>query len=92
MPAVVSTDLPFPLRRGKVRDVYDLGDSLLIVATDRLSAFDVVLEQSKGRQSKGTLTFLGVTSRKVSVPLSSPPYLRSPYLRPGADCPPATFD
>ena len=35
-------DLPL-FRRGKVRDVYDLGDSLLIVATDRLSAFDVVL-------------------------------------------------
>lgn len=34
----------FPLLfRGKVRDVYDLGDELLIVATDRLSAFDVVL-------------------------------------------------
>jgi phosphoribosylaminoimidazole-succinocarboxamide synthase len=31
------------LRRGKVRDVYDLGDSLLIVSTDRISAFDVVL-------------------------------------------------
>jgi phosphoribosylaminoimidazole-succinocarboxamide synthase len=31
------------LRRGKVRDVYDLGEHLLIVATDRLSAFDVVL-------------------------------------------------
>ncbi len=30
-------------RRGKVRDVYDLGDKLLIVSTDRLSAFDVVL-------------------------------------------------
>ncbi|HEX2965223.1 MAG TPA: phosphoribosylaminoimidazolesuccinocarboxamide synthase [Syntrophorhabdaceae bacterium] len=30
-------------RRGKVRDIYDLGDSLLIVATDRISAFDVVL-------------------------------------------------
>lgn len=30
-------------RRGKVRDIYDLGDSLLIVATDRLSAFDCVL-------------------------------------------------
>jgi phosphoribosylaminoimidazole-succinocarboxamide synthase len=29
--------------RGKVRDIYDLGDSLLIVATDRISAFDVVL-------------------------------------------------
>ncbi len=35
-------DLPL-LARGKVRDVYDLGDRLLIVATDRLSAFDVVL-------------------------------------------------
>lgn len=31
-------------RRGKVRDVYDLGDSLLIVATDRISAFDVVMD------------------------------------------------
>jgi phosphoribosylaminoimidazole-succinocarboxamide synthase len=30
-------------RRGKVRDVYDLGTSLLIVATDRISAFDYVL-------------------------------------------------
>jgi phosphoribosylaminoimidazole-succinocarboxamide synthase len=36
--------LPFPsFRRGKVRDVFHLGDRLLIVATDRLSAFDVVL-------------------------------------------------
>lgn len=32
-----------PSARGKVRDIYDLGDQLLIVATDRLSAFDVVL-------------------------------------------------
>jgi phosphoribosylaminoimidazole-succinocarboxamide synthase len=31
------------IKRGKVRDIYDLGDRLLIVATDRLSAFDVVL-------------------------------------------------
>lgn len=38
------TGLDFPLhRRGKVRDVYDLGDSLLFIATDRISAFDVVL-------------------------------------------------
>ena len=35
-------DLPL-LARGKVRDIYDLGDKLLIVATDRISAFDVVL-------------------------------------------------
>ena len=32
-----------PSKQGKVRDLYDLGDSLLIVATDRLSAFDVIL-------------------------------------------------
>ncbi|MDD4332774.1 MAG: phosphoribosylaminoimidazolesuccinocarboxamide synthase [Patescibacteria group bacterium] len=35
--------LPVP-RRGKVRDIYDLGDFLLMVATDRLSAFDVVMK------------------------------------------------
>jgi len=41
---LVNTTLPLPLfRRGKVRDVYDLGDRLLIVSTDRISAFDVVL-------------------------------------------------
>jgi phosphoribosylaminoimidazole-succinocarboxamide synthase len=43
-PTVSSTDLPFPVvTRGKVRDVYDLGDRLLMVATDRISAFDVIL-------------------------------------------------
>ena len=37
----------FPLfRRGKVRDVYDLGDRLLMVATDRISAFDVVMSET----------------------------------------------
>jgi phosphoribosylaminoimidazole-succinocarboxamide synthase len=42
--AVTETSLPWRLhRRGKVRDVYDLGDRLLLVATDRISAFDVVL-------------------------------------------------
>ncbi len=41
-----------PPKRGKVRDIYDLGDALLIVATDRISAFDVVLPNAipeKGR-------------------------------------------
>ncbi|MCD6385516.1 phosphoribosylaminoimidazolesuccinocarboxamide synthase [Candidatus Sumerlaeota bacterium] len=44
MDAIYSTNLEnIPLAgRGKVRDMYDLGDTLLIVATDRLSAFDVV--------------------------------------------------
>jgi phosphoribosylaminoimidazole-succinocarboxamide synthase len=54
MPAITETTLPFPLaRRGKVRDVYDLGDRYLFVATDRISAFDVVL--SPGIPDKGTI-------------------------------------
>ncbi len=40
----VKLDLPL-LREGKVREVYELGDDLLIVATDRLSAFDVVMDE-----------------------------------------------
>jgi len=44
MKSVRETDFgEYPLRRGKVRDVYDLGTRLLIVATDRISAFDYVL-------------------------------------------------
>jgi len=40
------TDLPFPLlRRGKVREMYDLDDALLMVASDRISAFDCILPQ-----------------------------------------------
>jgi phosphoribosylaminoimidazole-succinocarboxamide synthase len=39
----LESHLRFPCRRGKVRDVYDLGDKLLIVATDRISAFDVIM-------------------------------------------------
>ncbi|MDM8543929.1 phosphoribosylaminoimidazolesuccinocarboxamide synthase [Desulfococcaceae bacterium HSG9] len=38
--------------RGKVRDIYDLGDALLLVATDRLSAFDVVLPDPIPRKGK----------------------------------------
>jgi phosphoribosylaminoimidazole-succinocarboxamide synthase len=44
--------LPAP-KRGKVRDIYDLGDTLLLVATDRISAFDVVL--SPGIPDKGAV-------------------------------------
>jgi phosphoribosylaminoimidazole-succinocarboxamide synthase len=50
---VLETHLPgVPVRRGKVRDVYDLGDRLLLVSTDRISAFDWVLPSGipdKGR-------------------------------------------
>ncbi|HEX8244380.1 MAG TPA: phosphoribosylaminoimidazolesuccinocarboxamide synthase [Longimicrobium sp.] len=52
-PTLVTSDLPFPLRvRGKVRDVYDLGDALLMVATDRVSAFDVVMPQPVPRKGE----------------------------------------
>ncbi len=42
--AMVQTNLTgLPVRRGKVRDIYDLGDQLLMISTDRISAFDWVL-------------------------------------------------
>jgi len=46
-PVITATDFPTLklLKRGKVRDVYEVGNYLLIVATDRLSAFDVVFAQ-----------------------------------------------
>ena len=41
---ILQTDLPLPLfSRGKVRDTYDLGDQLLMVATDRISAYDSIM-------------------------------------------------
>ncbi len=50
---LLKTELPLPMFvRGKVRDSYDLGERLLIVATDRISAFDVILPcgiPNKGR-------------------------------------------
>jgi phosphoribosylaminoimidazole-succinocarboxamide synthase len=53
MPPLLQSNIPgYPVRRGKVRDVYDLGDRLVIVATDRISAFDWVLPTAipdKGR-------------------------------------------
>ncbi len=51
--ALLETNLPFPKRSGKVRDVYDLGDALLIVSTDRISAFDFILPC--GIPNKGAL-------------------------------------
>lgn len=53
-PLVLETNLAGlnPPKRGKVRDIYDLGDTLLIIATDRISAFDVILPNAipeKGR-------------------------------------------
>jgi phosphoribosylaminoimidazole-succinocarboxamide synthase len=52
--ALLSTDLPDLklFKRGKVRDIYDLGDRILIVATDRISAFDVVLPSAIPHKGK----------------------------------------
>jgi phosphoribosylaminoimidazole-succinocarboxamide synthase len=52
--AVVSIDVSFPrVGSGKVREIFDLGDALLLVATDRLSAFDVIMPD--GIPGKGIL-------------------------------------
>ncbi|WP_437191830.1 phosphoribosylaminoimidazolesuccinocarboxamide synthase [Planctomicrobium sp. SH527] len=54
MSALLESSIPgIPVRRGKVRDVYDFGDRLLLVATDRISAFDWVL--STGIPDKGRI-------------------------------------
>jgi phosphoribosylaminoimidazole-succinocarboxamide synthase len=68
----------YPCRRGKVRDVYDLGDRLVIVATDRISAFDWVLPTGipdKGRvltgMTKFWLDFLKVPNHLLSMDVSA---------------------
>jgi phosphoribosylaminoimidazole-succinocarboxamide synthase len=75
-------------RRGKVRDVYDLGDKPVIVATDRISAFDWVLSPpipGKGRiltaMTLFWLDWLDVPNHLISAELSAlPPEFRQPEL------------
>ena len=82
MPALLNSDLPFPVRRGKVRDVYDLGDRLLLVATDRISAFDWVMPNGipdKGRILTQISAFwfelLGVPNHVISLDVAAEPLL-----------------
>lgn len=57
--AVLRTNIPgTTAHHGKVRDIYDLGDKLLIVASDRLSAFDVIMESP--------IPFKGAVLTKIS--------------------------
>ena len=42
-----------PFKEGKVREIYDVGDALVMVATDRISAFDVILKNKITK--KGTV-------------------------------------
>ena len=71
-------DLNQPTRRGKVRDVYDLGDRLLLVATDRISAYDWVLPTpipDKGRVLTALSAFwfgrLGVEHHLISADVAA---------------------
>lgn len=85
---VRETSLPgLPVRRGKVRDVYDLGDRLLLVSTDRLSAFDWVLPTGipdKGRVLTQIAAFwfqlLGVPNHLITTDVGEMD------LPAGADC------
>lgn len=73
-PVVLETHLPgLPVRRGKVRDIYDLGDRLLLISTDRISAFDWVLPNGipdKGcvlnRVSEFWFNLLGETNHLIT--------------------------
>ncbi len=79
MTALLESHLPgLPVRRGKVRDVYDLGDRLLLVATDRISAFDWVMPQGipdKGRILTQLSAFwfelLGIPNHVISTDVST---------------------
>ncbi len=90
MPALLESHLPgLPLRRGKVRDVYDLGDRLLLVATDRISAFDWVMPNGipdKGRILTQLSAFwfelLGVPNHVLSLDVGAA------KLPAGIDCTP----
>jgi phosphoribosylaminoimidazole-succinocarboxamide synthase len=75
---MLTTSLPFPCRRGKVRDVYDLGDRLLMISTDRISAFDWVMPNGipdKGRLLTQISAFwfdrLGVPNHVLSTDLDA---------------------
>lgn len=78
---VMRTEVPgLPVRRGKVRDVYDLGSELVIVATDRISAFDWVMPNpipGKGRILTAMTRFwfgwLGVPHHLLSADLADLP-------------------
>ena len=69
-----------PDRHGKVRDIFDLGDALLLVATDRISAFDYVLGSRHPRQGQGAHAAVGVLVRAHGA-ASSPTTCSAPTWR-----------
>lgn len=88
MPApLLETKIPgLPCRRGKVRDVYDLGDRLVIVASDRISAFDWILPTGipdKGRiltsMSRFWFDFLKTPNHVISMDVADLPAPFAPF-------------
>ena len=85
--ALLDCEIPgIPRKSGKVRDVFDLGDRLLMVVTDRISAFDVILPSGvpdKGRVlnqlSLFWLDFLGVRNHLVTADVAEYPDALKPY-------------
>ena len=60
------------VKKGKVRDIYDVGKYFLIVSTDRLSAFDVIMQQGipyKGKVLKHRYGFQRLSSQSTRRPL-----------------------
>ena len=89
--ALLKTELPDVklVNRGKVRDIYDLGESLLFVATDRISAFDVVMPNGIPEKGK-VLTRLSlfwfklmddVPNHLITADTNAFPEVLKPYLK-----------
>jgi phosphoribosylaminoimidazole-succinocarboxamide synthase len=69
MAVMLQSHIPgIPVRRGKVRDVYDFGDRLLFVATDRISAFDHILPNGIPRKGEVLTQISRYWFRKIDVP------------------------
>ncbi len=85
--ALLKCEIPsLPVKSGKVRDVFDLGDSLLMVVTDRISAFDVILPTGipdKGKVLNSLslfwLDYLGVKNHLITADVSKYPDVLKPY-------------
>ena len=77
-----------PIKEGKVREIYDNGDSLIMVATDRISAFDVILKNkvtNKGKVLTQMSKFWFDYTKDV-VPRRCRSSSSSPSLRANAPC------
>ena len=85
--ALLECNIPgLPQKSGKVRDVFDLGDSLLMVVTDRISAFDVILPcgvPDKGKVlnqlSLFWMEFFGMKNHLITADVEKYPEVLQPY-------------